>query len=51
VLIGDPGGGGVSLVETLTKSFNEPLPFTTGVFVDEVSGTLTISGLILGYEE
>jgi len=51
MLIGDPGGGGVSLVESLTKSFKEPLPFTTGIFINEVTGTLTISGLITGYEE
>lgn len=51
ILIGDPGSGGDSVLSTVTMSFNEPLPFTSGVFIDVVTGTLTIAGTLIGYEE
>lgn len=50
VFIPDPAGGS-STVTTVTHSFVEPLEFSTGVFWDEAAGTLTMSGVMLGYEE
>lgn len=38
-------------VTTLTQSFNEPLVFTSEVYLTIVSGTLNVSGVFLGYEE
>jgi hypothetical protein len=50
LFVEDPGAGS-SAVKTYTHSFLEPLPFTTGIFVEENAGTLTISGIFSGYEE
>ena len=50
LFVEDPGAGS-SAVSTYTHSFLEPLPFTTGIFVEENAGTLTISGIFSGYEE
>jgi hypothetical protein len=36
---------------TVSPSNVEPIPFSSGVFIDFVSGTVTVSGLLLGYEE
>ena len=47
----DPGSGGDDTLTTVTHSFVEPMPFTTGVFFDEAASTLTMSGTMLGYEE
>ena len=47
----DPGSGGDSTLTTVTHTFSEPLPFTTGVFFDEAASTLTMSGILIGYEE
>ncbi len=38
-------------VTVVTHSFNEPLPFNTGIFLDIAAGTLTVTGHIMGYEE
>ena len=38
-------------VSQITHTFNEPLLFETGVFLQEGPGTNTISGILLGYEE
>jgi hypothetical protein len=35
----------------VTHTFSEPLQFDTGVYIEENSGTLTITGIMLGYEE
>lgn len=48
--VADPGAGSTS-VTTVTHSFVEPLEFTAGVFWEEANGTLTMSGVMLGYEE
>ena len=50
IFIADPGAGS-STVTTVSHTFAEPLPFTTGVFWDEAGGTLTMSGTMIGYEE
>ena len=50
LFIPDPGAGSSS-VSTLSHSFVEPMEFSTGVFWDEAAGTLTMSGVMLGYEE
>jgi len=50
IFIPDPGAGSTT-VTTVTHSFVEPLAFSTGVFWDEAAGTLTMSGVMLGYEE
>lgn len=50
VFIPDPGAGSTT-VSTVQHTFSEPLEFGTGVFWDEAAGTLTMSGLMLGYEE
>jgi hypothetical protein len=50
IFIPDPGAGATT-VTTVTHSFVEPMAFGTGVFWDEAAGTLTMSGLMLGYEE
>jgi hypothetical protein len=46
----DPGAG-ASSVTTVTHQFAEALAFADGVFWDESAGTLTMSGVMLGYEE
>lgn len=46
----DPGAGSSS-VSTLSHTFAEPLAFTAGVFYNEATGTLTMSGTLIGYEE
>jgi hypothetical protein len=47
----DPGSGGDDTLTTFTHTFAEPMAFTTGVFFDEVGSTLTMSGVLIGYEE
>lgn len=47
----DPGSGGDDTITVFNHSFQEPLAFSTGVFFDEVAGTLVMSGVMLGYEE
>lgn len=50
LFIADPGPGS-STTTTVSHSFVEPLEFSTGVFWEESTGTLTMSGVMLGYEE
>ena len=50
IFIPDPGAGS-STVTTLSHTFAEALAFTTGVFYDEATGTLVMSGTLIGYEE
>ena len=38
-------------VTTIQHSFAEPIEFSTGIYIEENSGTLTITGVIIGYEE
>ena len=38
-------------VVTQGQAFIEPLEFDTGVFVDVISGTITLTGVLNGYEE
>lgn len=38
-------------VQTVTHTFNEPMEFDEALFIDVQSGTLTITGTIMGYEE
>jgi hypothetical protein len=38
-------------VQVVTHTFNEPMEFDEGLFIDIESGTLTITGTIMGYEE
>jgi hypothetical protein len=38
-------------VVTQGQAFIEPLEFDTGVFVDAISGTITLTGVLNGYEE
>jgi hypothetical protein len=40
-----------SSVTVVTHNFNEPLDFTQGVFLDLATGTLTVAGILDGYEE
>jgi hypothetical protein len=40
-----------SSVTVVTHGFNEPLDFSQGVFLDLSTGTLTVAGIIEGYEE
>lgn len=48
--VADPGAGSTT-VTTVVHSFAEPLAFSLGVFWEESTGTLTMSGVMLGYEE
>jgi hypothetical protein len=50
IFVPDPGAGSSS-VTTVSHSFIEPLAFVAGVFYDEATGTLTMSGTLIGYEE
>jgi hypothetical protein len=50
IFVADPGAGSSS-VSTVSHGFVEPLEFTSGVFWDEATGTLTMSGTLIGYEE
>jgi len=50
VLIAEPQGS-ETRVTPITHSFDEPLQFATGIWLNESMGTLTVSGVILGYEE
>jgi len=44
--------GQSSAVTVVAHSFTEPVPFTTGIYFDiTTAGTVTISSLIVGYEE
>jgi hypothetical protein len=47
----DPGSGGDDTLTTITHTFSEPLPFLVGVFFDEAASVLTMSGILIGYEE
>lgn len=47
----EESGGSVTAVTTITDAFVEPLEFTTGVYTEENSGTLLITGVLKGYEE
>ena len=38
-------------VTTVTHAFTEPIEFSAGVWFEETSGTLTMTGIINGYEE
>jgi len=38
-------------VTVVTHSFAEPLKFTNGIYIEENSGDLIITGIMLGYEE
>jgi hypothetical protein len=38
-------------VTVISNSFNEPLLFTDGVFLEEGAGVNTVSGVLVGYEE
>jgi hypothetical protein len=40
-----------SAVVPQSTSFSEPLQFNTGVFVDVIAGTITLTGTLQGYEE
>tara|TARA_R110000824_G_scaffold84864_1_gene211341 strand:- start:457 stop:1767 length:1311 start_codon:yes stop_codon:yes gene_type:complete len=40
-----------SAATTIGQTFTEPLEFGTGVFVEEISGTCTLTGVLNGYEE
>ena len=40
-----------SATTTIGQTFTEPLEFNTGVFVEEISGTCTLTGVLNGYEE
>ena len=42
---------GESANTVVTHSFLEPIEFSTGIYIEENSGTLTITGVIIGYEE
>lgn len=50
LFIPDPGAASTT-VTTVAHSFVEPLEFSAGVFWEESTGTLTMSGVMLGYEE
>lgn len=39
------------VVTEVSKSFLEPVSFSTGIYLNHVSGNLSASGVILGYEE
>jgi hypothetical protein len=40
-----------SVVTVFQHTFAEPLLFGTGVYIEEAAGTLTIAGVLIGYEE
>lgn len=44
-------GNSQTAVVTQSHTFTEPLEFDVGVFVDEISGTITLTGVLHGYEE
>ena len=44
-------GNSQTAVVTQSHTFTEPLEFNTGVFIDEISGTITLTGVLHGYEE
>jgi len=50
IFVPDPGAGS-STVTTVSHTFAEALAFTAGVFWDEATGTMTMSGTLIGYEE
>lgn len=47
----DPGSGGDDTITVSNHSFIEPLEFDVGVFVEEAASDLSISGVLIGYEE
>ena len=47
----DPGSGGDDTLTTISHTFAEPLPFSTGVYFDESASSLIMSGTLIGYEE
>tara|TARA_R110002126_G_scaffold35407_3_gene108961 strand:- start:7395 stop:8720 length:1326 start_codon:yes stop_codon:yes gene_type:complete len=44
-------GNSQTAVVTQSHTFTEPLEFDVGVFVDIISGTITLTGILHGYEE
>ena len=50
-MLAQEAGNSQSAVVAQSTSFLEPLQFDTGVFVDEISGTITLTGTLQGYEE
>ena len=40
-----------SAVQVVQHSFNEPIEFSTGLFIEEGAGINTVTGVIIGYEE
>ena len=40
-----------SAVQVIQHSFNEPIEFSTGLFIEEGAGINTVTGVIIGYEE
>jgi hypothetical protein len=50
ILINEAANNQTALA-TQSHTFTEPLEFSTGVFIDEISGTIIISGVLHGYEE
>ncbi len=44
-------GNSQTAVVTQSHTYTEPLEFDTGVYIDEISGTITLTGVLHGYEE
>jgi hypothetical protein len=40
-----------SAVQVIQHSFNEPIEFSIGLFIEEGAGINTVTGVIIGYEE
>ena len=40
-----------SAVQVIQHSFNEPIEFSTGLFLEEGAGINTVTGVVIGYEE
>ena len=40
-----------SAVQVVAHTFNEPIVFSTGLFIEESTGINTVTGVIIGYEE
>lgn len=50
ILIGEATANETAIT-VVTHTFNEPMEFDEGLFIDIVAGTLTVTGTIMGYEE
>ena len=50
-MMAQEAGNSQSAVVAQSTSFLEPLQFNTGVFVDVRAGTITLTGIMQGYEE